>query len=454
VFDVAANRIPIPLVGRVASKSEATVRTGVSGEISGVNYDVGDYVSAGVTIAEISNGTQRAELLRAQGVLQGAQANLLKVQTGGGENKVLVKEAVRSAFTTSDDVIRNKIDQMIADPLKARPRILNVMSDYYLRQEAEESRVDIRELMSQWESELSQLDRMDTTEALLVYVLKAQVNLEEIRKFLDLMAQVAAGFEPTQEMPQSTIDKWRNDISVSRNLINSSITNVITTYNNIRSQIDTVNGGEDLLAAQAQITQAEAGVLAAQSALEKTIIRSPISGQVNEILVDTGDFVSTFDEIATIANNNALEVTTYMGEKDRKMISVGAKVTIDGTYDGVVTSIAPALNQETGKIEVIIGVNDVTNFTNGQSVSLEIERTDARANTGTEDVMTVPIAALKITSNGNFLFTVEDGRLVAHEVQVGSILGDKIIVTDGITATMEIVLDARGLDEGQEVNVR
>jgi|AntAceMinimDraft_1070359.scaffolds.fasta_scaffold04813_7 RND family efflux transporter MFP subunit len=456
VFDISADQLPLPLVGQIASKSKATVRTEVSGEVSAAQVDFGDVVNAGDVLAEIKNSSQKAEVLRAEGVLQAAQANLQKVQGGTDDSKLLVKEAVRNAYTIADDAVRNKADQFIEDSESSKPEITTASSDYFVRQRAEQKRRDLTSILTTWFSKVIQIDDIQTNEALVIYVLDAQSNLESVRAFLDDMSIVVSGFEPSAELTQGTIDKYRSDISSARSAVNNALTNVITTYNSLRSSLDATDVvGEDILAAQAQVTQAEAGLLAAQSSLEKTIIRSPIEGQVNEMKVDIGDFVGTFDEIAVIANNNALEVTTYISEQDKNDVSVGSGVVIDGKYKGVVTQIAPALSIENGKIQVVIGVNEIGSFTNGQSVSIEIERSGNRANAGTEDVITVPVSALKITSSGNYVFTVSPaGTLIAHEVTIGSIVGEKIIITNGITPTMEIVLDARGLETGDMVTIR
>ena len=354
--------------------------------------------------------------------------------------------------TSADDAVRNKVDQFIEDPDGVRPDIVAAGSDYFVRTRAEETRADLNQLFEDWTSSISSLDSIDSSEALLVYVLNAQSNLEEIREFLDDIAIVVSGYEPTNSLTQSTIDKWRNDVAIARSNVNSSLSSLISSYNSLRSQVDSVTVGEDILAAEAQVTQAEAGVLSAQASLEKTIVRSPISGEINQINIELGDFVSSFEEVAVVANNNALEITTFINEEDKKSIAVGSSVNIEGDIDGVVTRIAPALDRSTGKIEVAIGVEDDENsLVNGQSVSIEIERV------GNQDVVdsgviTIPISALKITSDNNFVFTVSnESKLIAHKVDVGSIVGEKIIIRDGISPTMEIVLDARGLREGQEV---
>lgn len=453
VFEISSGKLPLPTIGRVSAQSEAIIRSEASGEVARVTKKIGDRVRAGEIIAEISNASQRAEVLRAQGVLQGAQANVLKLQNGSSESRTLIKEAVRNAFTAADDAVRNRADQFIADPESSYPKITTASSDYFVRTRAEQARAELSVTFREWTASLNGLNSVDTTEALVVYVLTAQANLEETRAFLDDMAIIVAGYEPNNALSQSTIDKWRGDISAARSSVNASLNNLISSYNALRSQIDASNGGgEDLLLAQSQVTQAEAGVLAAQAALEKTIVRSPISGEVNQIEITQGDFLSQQQEVAVVANNNALEITTSINDEDRKTIVVGASVLIDGQYKGVVTRIAPAVNRDTGKVEVAVGVDDGIPLTNGQSVSLAIDRTVVgEALTG---VITIPVTALKITADGNTVFTVEQGKLVAQPVEVGSIIGEKIIITNGLSPTMSIVLDARGLKEGQEVTVQ
>lgn len=453
VFDLANDRLPLPVVGRVESQSEAIIRTEVSGEIARVTKSFGDRVRAGEVIAEMNNSAQRAEVLRAQGGLQAAQASLLKLESGSDESKTLIRESVRSAYTTADDAVRNKADQLITDANTRTPDITVASSDYFVRQEAERKRADLNSMFDEWTRSLASLNTISNTEALVVYVLSAQSNLEQVRDFLDDMAVIVAGYEPNDNLSQGTIDKWRSDISVARSSVNSSLNALISSYNSLSSQIaSTTGGGEDLLAAQAQVTQAEAGVLAAQAQLEKTIIRSPISGEVNQIDVKQGDFVNAFQEVAVVANNSALEIITYINEEDRKVIQVGSQAQVEGGYEGVVTRISPAVNRQTGKIEVAIGVDQADTLTNGQSVSVDIERTGTNASQ--DGVITIPITALKITATGNFVFTVDAQQtLVAKPVNTGAIIGEKIIITDGLVPTDQIVLDARGLSTGEQVTI-
>jgi hypothetical protein len=51
------------------------------------------------------------------------------------------------------------------------------------------------------------------------------------------------------------------------------------------------------------------------------------------------------------------------------------------------------------------------------------------------------------------VFTVASSTLVAHPVVFGDIAGGQVEVTQGLSLDMDIVVDARGLSEGQAVVV-
>ena len=58
-----------------------------------------------------------------------------------------------------------------------------------------------------------------------------------------------------------------------------------------------------------------------------------------------------------ISNPGALEVDTYVTSDDAKTLAIGGKAVIDGSVNGTIVFIAPALDPSTGKIEVKIGIS-------------------------------------------------------------------------------------------------
>jgi multidrug efflux pump subunit AcrA (membrane-fusion protein) len=68
--------------------------------------------------------------------------------------------------------------------------------------------------------------------------------------------------------------------------------------------------------------------------------------------------------------------------------------------------------------------------------------------------MIIPITALKVAGETYTVLTVEEGVLVARDVELGTLLGDKVVITSGVTLDTPIVIDARGLRVGQNVTIK
>lgn len=127
---------------------------------------------------------------------------------------------------------------------------------------------------------------------------------------------------------------------------------------------------------------------------------------------------------------------------------------VNDQYEGVVTSVAPGVDQARGGIEMHVALTDTaseTELANGSTVSISVSQdTDTAA---TKKTIAIPVAAIKLTSEGAFVFTVSSTTLVAHKITVGEIVGQDIVITKGVTPQMAIVTDARGLSEGDVVSV-
>lgn len=93
---------------------------------------------------------------------------------------------------------------------------------------------------------------------------------------------------------------------------------------------------------------------------------------------------------------------------------------------------------------VSISVGDIINV--GNDVVF-VASNDSRA---TESSVIVPLTSVKFTPSKAFVFTVTDGKLVAHEVTTGLVTSNSITISGAENLT-EIVSDVRGLKEGDDV---
>lgn len=474
VGDLSLNTSPLPLLGTVTSRSEANIKAESSGKLAVVYKKLGDYVSAGEVIAEFDNSGERAGVLSAQGAYDAAKAgqgtaalsgNTAAISAGSANlsldsAKTSAVNAINSAYVSLDDAVRVKSDIAFRNPQTRDPQFIVNTSDSKLSIAIPPERATIEDLLKSREAK----NRTLTQSSDLIAELNAvEVEAQTVKGYLDDLSLAYSRAIPDASVSQVTIDGFK----ASNGLARAGVSGALSAIGGARSTLNAAIAGSQVAAnnltqtsqgstavADASVKSALGALNAAQSRLDKTIIRSPISGTINSLAVETGDFIAPYSDIAVVSNNGALEVIAYATEEDAKVLKVGSKVTMNDSTAGVITRIASALDPKTKKIEVRIGITgDQSALINGQTVRIAAARSVAIPGKKAA-VLQIPLSALKITPTGAVVFTVStSSTLVAHSVKEGTLLGDQIIITEGLTPDMMIVTDARGWKDGSAVTV-
>jgi RND family efflux transporter MFP subunit len=487
VSGLSNDSAPLSVVGEVTSQSQADVRTEGTGEVKAVYASLGDRVSAGQVIAELSNSRERAAVLQSEGVYDGAVAQLNKVRGGSREEQLAILQTtlqnakdsyqggktatvstLLSAFATIDDAINHKADEMFVNGDTSSPKFMIQSADSGAVTEVEAGRVRAQGIVDRQSAIATTLSESDD---LAMQLSKTEAEVREIKNFFDRVVAALNKAVPSQNIPDSTIAVYKIDANTARASVNALLTSLAASRDALAAKQAAVTvaqknleqgitGGspEDVAAAEATVKQAQGALAGARAALEKTIVRTPISGSINALPIKRGDYVTAFQPAVTIANNGALEITAYVTETEARDIVVGTKVDIEGGNTGIVTRLAPAIDPATKKVEVRVGITDTGSLVNGQAVTIAFKRgakTPATASASSTIPLLIPISALKVGSDKISVFSVNaESKLVAHEVVIGTLLGDKVLIASGITADLEIVTDARGLKEGDIVSVK
>lgn len=467
VADLSNTDNNLPLLGMVTSTSEATVRAEVGGRLNRVYKKLGDTIVAGEIIAEFENSGERAAVLQAEGVYDSAKAarDIAKINSGTTlssltEAKTSALNIIGSSYVSMDDAIRVKTDGAYTNPRDANVRFAVAVPDANLTLSLEARRRTIEAMLITRESR----NKMLNSNTDLVSELSAiQSEAQTIKSYLDDLATAYSKALPDNNYSQTAIDANKLNVSSAR----TSITNTISSISSSRSTLNASIGAQavadkttgtavtNVTSADASVKQALGAYNGALSRLEKTIIRSPITGTLNSLSIQTGDFVSAFTVVAVVSNNKALEVVSYVNEDDAKRVQVGNEVLIDNQTKGVITRVAPAIDPITKKIEVRVGIIDKTStLVNGQSVRIIVTK-GKQSVSNTAGPIKIPLSSLKLTPNGAFVFTVSStSSLVSIPVKEGAILGDEIQIISGLSGDETIVTDARGLKTNMVVTVK
>jgi RND family efflux transporter MFP subunit len=280
-------------------------------------------------------------------------------------------------------------------------------------------------------------------------------ELRSVRGFMTNLVTALAGGILTGSITTAQIEGYEANANAGLSAITALEGSLAAASGGLQSAKENLTqgtGGES-----ADIAIAQASVSAARAVLEKTILRAPISGTINSISLEQGNFAAAGVPAVRIVNVSGLEAVAYLSERDLPRISVGSSVRISGIADGRVSRVAPALDPNTRKAEIritILGTDSGANrFVAGQSATIELSPMRKE----TDKAIFIPISSVKITPDGAVVFIVtdveEDGATTLQSIPVtlGVLSGGKVEITSGLSLDNIIVSDARGLKEGQKV---
>jgi len=451
VADIMNGGSSLSVVGEVQSKNEAKISTEASGRITRVNVSLGSNVGAGAILAEIENSSQSAAVLQAEGAFDAAKASVPNLESSLESAKGSAVSTLLTAYASVESAIRDAVDPLLALPNSSTPTF-NVVTttDSQSRSALENTRSQLGLILVRHKAQASAISKNSDLKAELE---KTSTEVRQVRNYIDLLLKALNAGVVSPNVSESDLATYKSEAASARTSVTTSLSAITSAQSALEVAENNTSGSVSSSAASQK--QAEGAYNAALANLEKTRIRAPISGTVNNFSIKLGDTVSPGQEVAVVSNNGALEIVASVTEEDRTRIAVGGKVSIEGGFDGTITKIAPALDPSTHKIEIRIGLSaDATKkLVNGQSVRVELtQKTTTSAVAGP---IRIPIAALKMESDRSIVFAVNaSSTLVALPVKVGALTGNYIEVGEGLTAETEIVTDARGLKDGGAVKIQ
>ncbi len=478
VANLAGVSGPLEVTGTVASLSQATILAQTSGELVTLSSQLGDHVTAGDVIGQFDNNSQRAAVEQAQGAYDAALAalelasNTMAVNSGissgsaqqGLQNaQTTLKTALASGYAALDDAVYTRADQLFDNPSTSNPTITLSVPDSMLVNalQQERAKLDAPLQDAQALASAASSENLDAEASAMI------THAQTVATFVSNLVKAVNETPVSQSASATTIAGYQTSLATARTEVLGailSITAAKSAYDSAAAGATTAQNTagsgtkSSLAAAEANVMAALGALNAAKANLEKTIVRSPISGTIVNLPVSQGDYVPAFAPVATVSNPGALYVDTTVTPEDAKTLAVGNDALINGSVPGKITFIASAIGPNGSGIEVKVGITgNASALTDGEVIALSLDRAAGAvaANPGMRQAYpVVPINAIKVEPNGAEVFTVSaSSTLVAHPVTLGAILGSSIAVTEGLSANEQIVTDARGLAAGQRVRV-
>lgn len=202
-----------------------------------------------------------------------------------------------------------------------------------------------------------------------------------------------------------------------------------------------------------------------QTALENTVIKSPITGTVVRVNAKVGRFADTIEDdkaMFSIENLETLEMKIPISEYSIGKVSVGQEAEISAdilngeTVQGQVTAISPTGEEKGGGstervIPTTIRIEDKnTRLIAGITAKAKIRIREA------SDTLIVPISALIQQGDGTYVAAIENNmiRMVPVETGVESDIQVEVILPEGETlteGTQVVTGQVAGLTDGMQV---
>ncbi len=459
VSEIATNE-GASFVGTVRAVNEAQIQSERGGRVTAVHVQPGDTVTAGTILASIENNSERAGVLQAEGAYEASQALAAQSAISVIDAEATLSSAqqnaintYKNAYTSMYAIVLNDIDIYFSSPNSYTTPGVRIGS-FGNTDRLNNARVALRRTLTDWLQTSNALTQTSDLESVLD---SAKGNIKSVIDIIDILIFATNKASDTDTLDGRPTKSYTDDLNTARATLNNTLNSLTTAKTALGSARENLNrakigGGQntDTSLANAQLKQALGVLRNAQANYEKTIFRSPILGTVNSMRIHVGDYISPSMLIGEVANNNALEVSIYVSEADVARFAIAHTVRINRTEKGTVTSIAPAIDSVTQKIQVKIATES-TNFTNGSTVTVAVE---SQTSEDAGAPIIVPITAVKFTATAGSLFVVKDRVLVSLPVTTGAVSGAGVTITEGLDRDTVFVIDARGLSAGQHVEAK
>ena len=294
------------------------------------------------------------------------------------------------------------------------------------------------------------------------------------------IAQASANLESAR----ADLDNAKVTLSRTQSLMNDGVTSrqslddaqarydsAVHKVNSLQKSYELVKLGprqEAIDAMRGQVQQAQGMVAYAQTNLENTIIRAPVTGTILERAVEKGEFVTTSfvgdrgakGYVVSLADLNDLEVELDISQNDFAKLHLGQRgiVTTDAfqdrKYEGFIKELSPEANRQKATVQIKVKIVEPDDFLRPEMNSSVVFLSDEKpAETATATVVAKPVVIVPSTAvRDGAVFVVLDGKAVRRAVKTGSTSGSGIRIEEGLIGGEDLIVSPpAALKDGDKV---
>jgi membrane fusion protein, multidrug efflux system len=198
---------------------------------------------------------------------------------------------------------------------------------------------------------------------------------------------------------------------------------------------------------------AQARLASARLQLDKAMVRAPWSGRVAATRVEVGDYVVPGQAMVELVEVGTLKVVAPVPASDVPYLETGRPVTIrvdalaGERFEGRIVRLGAELDPDSRTLDVEAEIdNPGGRLRPGMPATMEVPRRTL------EGALLVPLEAVVDLGEERALFVAEGGVARRRIVELGPVLGERVVVTAGLRAGEPVIVEGGGrVAEGQPV---
>ncbi|MBW7881404.1 MAG: efflux RND transporter periplasmic adaptor subunit [Caldilineaceae bacterium] len=365
--------------GRLQPVTWAGLAPSASGTVARINVKVGDRVTAGDVLLELSNDTLKSQVAVAEAAVSEAEAALAKLNAGPTRADIAAAEA---AVETAKAQVAVAAAQMLEvqaaiDAANAEVRIAQARYAEVAGHPTPAEQVQAQALIAQAEAGLRNAqaaynlvkgDPAIGARPESLALAQATANLEAAKA---QQAVVAQG--PTAQqlaVAARAIDAARVGVQAAENRVPGAEANVRAAMAQVESAqaaLDKLLAGatpEEIQMAEARVQSAQAALGSALAQLRQSQVIAPFDGQVGAVNVRLGELIDPGKYAILLGDTSGMHVeTTDLRETDVIRVHDGMPVEVtfdampDVVFQGTVTDVAPVSTAEQGSTNYTVHIS-------------------------------------------------------------------------------------------------
>ncbi|MBU6141722.1 HlyD family efflux transporter periplasmic adaptor subunit [Patescibacteria group bacterium] len=459
--------------GEAVAQNDFSLEFPFSGTVAKVFVHEGDLVQAGQQLMSLDTKDLSIQAAGLTAVVAQRKADLAKLLAGATPEEISVAaaqlssaqiaaaeaqkgliDAIKAAYTQSDDAVHAKTDQLFSNPRSMTPDLV-LPVDQALKYSINSSRLSMEPLLNVWGTSLPTLAAAADLSS---YESAAKNDLTSVASYLNQLASATNDVSASVLFSQATIDGYRLAVSTARTNVDGAITALasaeekytlaqanVTLYGNQLALKQAAARTEDVTIAESAVQEAESQLAAIQDNIDRSTLRAPAAGKVSALSVSVGEiFHPTQPAVSLVTNDYKIQADVSELEIAQVEASEGVtdsvRIALDAfpgmSFTGTVTSIDPQEIVKTedkyyrvniafdpqGK-EVRSGMSaDVTILSTKKTGVLKVSELAVYKDGATSYVKLVPEGMQSVTS---------ESQLERTPVETGITDGDSVEIVSG-----------------------